>query len=41
MRHRTGTFGKATLAAVKDFQGFYGMRRTGEVNDRLRYLLNV
>jgi hypothetical protein len=41
MRHPTGTFGKATLAAVKDFQGFYGMRRTGEVNDRLRYLLNV
>jgi peptidoglycan hydrolase-like protein with peptidoglycan-binding domain len=41
MRHPSGTFGKGTRAAVIEWQGFYGMKRTGEVNDRMRYLLNV
>jgi hypothetical protein len=41
MRHPSGTFGKGTRAAVIEWQGFYGMPRTGEVNDRMRYLLNV
>jgi peptidoglycan hydrolase-like protein with peptidoglycan-binding domain len=41
MRHPSGTFGKGTRAAVIEWQGFYGRHRTGEVNDRMRYLLNV
>jgi hypothetical protein len=41
MRHPSGIFGKGTRAAVIEWQRFAGMRRTGEVNDRMRYLLNV
>jgi hypothetical protein len=41
MRHHNGDFAKSTRAAVKRYQKANRMHRTGVVNDRLRYLLDV
>ena len=41
MRHPSGTFGKSTRHRIMQYQRWTGKKRTGEVNDRLRYLLDV
>jgi hypothetical protein len=41
VKARSGEFDKATVAAVKAWQKSHGLKRTGMVNDAMRFALNV